>query len=201
MDLSTIRIDPDEAKARLDEYRQLVYENRTVEDEAITAGYRAAVRGLPVISLRRTFAAAGFHDDGLPRLAILNADATTCFAQWDGHDLLFSDHDRWGVNQGALVNKHSVRVQVAGDDMPQPVQGVSRRRRGQTIVPVVPPRFRPRTRSRLARRHILWEVDHWEPVPPEDPALLRHIRGDLWAVLATWNLTELERLVLSQRAS
>jgi hypothetical protein len=34
---------------------------------------------------------------------------------------------------------------------------------------------------------------------PVDPALLRHIRGDLWAVLAVWNLTDLERYVLSQR--
>jgi hypothetical protein len=37
-------------------------------------------------------------------------------------------------------------------------------------------------------------------VAPRDPALLRHVRGDLWAVLATWDLTELERLVLTQRA-
>jgi len=30
---------------------------------------------------------------------------------------------------------------------------------------------------------------------------LRHIRGDLWSVVAVWDLTELERLVLSQRIS
>jgi len=33
--------------------------------------------------------------------------------------------------------------------------------------------------------------------PPRDPALIRHIRGDLWAVLAVWDLTELERAVLA----
>jgi hypothetical protein len=36
-------------------------------------------------------------------------------------------------------------------------------------------------------------------MPPEDPALLKHIGGDLYAVLAVWNLTELERAVLSGR--
>ncbi|MGH3300400.1 MAG: hypothetical protein ACRDOK_01755 [Streptosporangiaceae bacterium] len=36
-------------------------------------------------------------------------------------------------------------------------------------------------------------------VPPRDPALLRWIRGDLWAVVAQWDLTELERAVLSSR--
>jgi hypothetical protein len=42
-------------------------------------------------------------------------------------------------------------------------------------------------------------VEEWTRVPPRDPALLRHIRGDLWVVLAVWDLTDLERLVLSQR--
>jgi hypothetical protein len=52
----------------------------------------------------------------------------------------------------------------------------------------------------LAALHVLWEVERWELVPPTDPALIRHIRGDLWAVLATWDLTEIERHVLAQRA-
>jgi hypothetical protein len=196
MELSTLDIDQDEARERLAEYQQLIYSERTAEDEAIAAGYRAAARGLPVISLARTIAAGGFHPDGLPRLAVLNADATECFARWDGTDLVFADRDDWYVNQGALVNRHSVRVPVAGDDMP-PKRA---RWRGTTIVPIVPPRHRPRTRARLGRRYILWEVEEWTRQPPRDPALLRHIRGDLWAVLATWDLTDLERTVLSQRA-
>jgi hypothetical protein len=43
----------------------------------------------------------------------------------------------------------------------------------------------------------LFEVDQWEPVPPTDPALLKHIAGDLYAVLAVWDLTELERAVIA----
>lgn len=30
-----------------------------------------------------------------------------------------------------------------------------------------------------------------------DPALLKHIGGDLWAVVAVWNLTDLEMAVLA----
>lgn len=70
--------------------------------------------------------------------------------------------------------------------------------RGKTIVPLVPPRHRPKN-SRIRNFHILWEVDEWTMVPPKDPALLRHIRGDLWSVQAIWDLSELERLVLTQR--
>jgi hypothetical protein len=43
-------------------------------------------------------------------------------------------------------------------------------------------------------------VEAWNEIPARDPALLRHIRGDLWAVLAVWDLTELERAVLGQRS-
>lgn len=205
MELEIIDIDPDEARVKLAEYQESLREDRNAEDAAIAAGYRAAARGLPVISLQRTIAAGGWHENGLPRMAAIRAAtlengismlATECFARWDGPDLVFSDRDDWRVNRGSLVNAHSVRVPVAGDDRP----AVSRRnwRAGRTMVPLIPPRFRPKPR-RLRHCHILWEVKSWDWIPPEDPALIRHIRGDLWSVLAVWELTELERLVLSQR--
>jgi hypothetical protein len=50
---------------------------------------------------------------------------------------------------------------------------------------------------------VLWEVEEWTwrttPRPPGDPALLRHVGGDIYAVEAIWDLTPLEQLVLSGR--
>lgn len=195
MDLTTLVIDKDDATERLREYEAQVLDERTAEDDAIRAGYRAAARGLPVISLSRAFATAGWFDDGLPRLAIVRADATLCRVELEWNRALVFDDltDQWRRNRGALVGEHTVRVPIVGE------QPAHRRFRGQTVVPTIPPRFRPRQR-RLAHRHILWEVTAWDPTPPTDPALLRHIRGDLWAVEAVWDLTPLERAVLSQRA-
>jgi hypothetical protein len=198
MDLAPLDISAEEATAKLAEYEQALYGERTAEDEAIAAGYRAAARGLPVISLQRAIASGGFHDSGLPRLAVIGAEATECYARWDGSALVFADRDDFNVNRGALVGAHSVRVPVAGDD--QPPHRASRWGTARTLVPLIPPDCRPRPR-RLRHCHILWEVDEWAMVAPRDPALLRHIRGDLWAVLAVWDLTELERLVLTQRAT
>lgn len=195
MNLSAIEISKDEALERLAEYQEALKTERNAEDEAIAAGYRAAARGLPVISLQRTVTAGGFHDDGLPRIAVIRADVTECFVRWDGNALVFSDRDGWNVNRGALVGAHSVRVAIPGDDVPARPRSWHA---GSTIVPLIPPRFRPRPR-RLRHCHILWEVEQWTRIPPRDPALLRHIRGDLWAVLAVWDLSELERLVLAQR--
>ena len=194
MDLATFVIPEAEAKAKVAEYRTLIAGERTVEDEAIARGYRAAARGLPIISLPRTIIAGGWHGNGLPKIAIAPADAAECFVRWDSGDLVFGDRDGWSVNRGALVGAHSVRVAIPGDDRPATQRWTS----ASTIVPIIPPEHRPR-RNRLRHRHILWEVEEWTRQPPRDPALLQHIRGDLWSVLAIWDLTELERYVLSQR--
>jgi hypothetical protein len=199
MDLASLDISRDEAREKLAEYEQALRENRTAEDEAIAAGYRAAARGLPVISLQRVIAAGGFHASGLPRLAVIGAGATECYARWDGSALVYADRDDRMANRGALVGAHSVRVPVAADDLPV-ANGHRTWNRGVSTVPLIPPRHRPKPR-RLRHCHILWEVEVWARVAPRDPALLRHIRGDLWAVLACWDLTELERLVLTQRAT
>lgn len=197
MQLAEFAVPRSEAEAKLAEYEGLILAERTREDQAILAGYRAAARGLPVISLPRTITAGGWHKDSLPKIGIAPADATECFVRWDSGDLVFADREGWNVNRGALVGAHSVRVAVPGDDRPFRMPGMAKWA-GSAVVPLIPPRIRPRAR-RLRHLHILWEVPEWKPVAPADPALLRHIRGDLWAVLATWDLTELERLVLSQR--
>jgi hypothetical protein len=192
MELNAIRVDPAEARAKLAEYAAVLAGERTAQDRALLLAYRAAARGLPVIGLQRTIAAGGFHPDGLPKLAVVRADATECYARWDGSDLVFADQPGRDVNRGALVGRHSVRVTIPGDDLPERRRWAS----GAALVPLIPPACRPRRAVR--RRHILWEVEEWRPVAPRDPALIYHLGGDLWVVYTTWDLTELERLLLTQ---
>lgn len=199
MDLATLDISPTEAAERLEEYTAAIRHERNAEDEAIAAAYRAAARGLPIISLTAAVEAGGFFDDGLPRLAVVRADARQCMVErsYRAHGVTYYEADYFtGRPVVSIVGASHVRLDgVALPDLP-PRGG---RTRGTTVVPPVPPRHRPR-RYRLSRCHILWEVEQWDPTPPHDPALLRHIRGDLWAVLATWDLTDVERHVLAQRA-
>jgi hypothetical protein len=189
MNLATIEIPEDEAKARLSEYQQALKQERNTEDEAIAQAYRAAARGLPIIQLSKAIQQGGFFDNGLPKLAIVRADAKECFVRVRSNELLYADNDR-PDNRGAKVGVHTVLVTL---DSPNHSWS-----RGKTVVPLIPPSHRPK-RYRLRAFHILWEVEKWAPVPPRDPALLRHIRGDLWAVLAAWELTPLEMAILSVR--
>jgi hypothetical protein len=66
----------------------------------------------------------------------------------------------------------------------------------KAMAPVIPPALRPA--HHLRNYHLLWEAE-WSriPRPPGDPALLKHVAGDLYAVLAVWDLTPLEQAVLA----
>jgi hypothetical protein len=194
MDLTTITVPEDVAEERVREYEVAVRERRDAEDQAILSAYKAAARGLPIIMLPQVIKAGGFFSDGhpvcprLPKLAIARADARTCWVDSRSNEIVYRDSNRV-QNRGALVAPHSVSVSVPGNRW---------WRSAQTIVPHVPPRHRPK-RGRIGSFHVLWEVEEWTNVAPIDPALLRHIRGDLWSVLAVWDLTDLERAVLSAR--
>lgn len=198
MDLHTITVDPDEAVAKLAEYESVLARERHATDTAIALAYRAAKAGRPIISLVDTIAAGGYHDNGFPRIAVCRADARECYVHYDTWRarqreqgaFIFADAPS-RLNYGAAVGAHTVRVVSHGD--------VPRRTTWQAHcrLPLIPPDMRPK-RPRLSRFHVLWEVESWTPEPPRDPALIRHVQGDLWVVHGVWELTELERLVLGQ---
>lgn len=201
MNLGTIEITPEEATERLAEIEAVLERERTAEDVALAQAYRAAKRGHGVISLKRAFDIAGMFPSGRPKLAIIRATVKRCRVDvdWRGEhqvDYSFSDADFRNEQRGALVGTFHVNVRGIAAERPEWSKQI---RQGTTIVPSIPAKCRPKLRN-LRHCHILWEVERWDPTPPVDPALVKHIRGDLWAVLATWDLTELERLVLTQRA-
>jgi hypothetical protein len=53
--------------------------------------------------------------------------------------------------------------------------------------------------ERPGRYWILWEAE-WEQRAPVDPLLLRRIHGGLFAVVAQWALSPVERVVLEAMA-
>jgi hypothetical protein len=192
VNITSIEISPDEAAERLAEYEKQMKTDRTREDEAIAMAYRAAKRGQPIIMLSEVIKAGGFFDHErpdrrLPRLAIARSTAKACWVRSDGSALVYSDNE-FVRRRSSTVGTHTVRV-------PDILEQRAWMRSGGTQAPPIPPRHRPRV-GRLHLFHTLWEVESWTMIPPRDPALLRHIRGDLWAVIATWDLTDLERAVL-----
>lgn len=199
MELATIEMPVEDAQARLDAYTRMITSERTAQDRRIIKGYETLARGGMIINLQESITAGGFFDDGLPKIAVASAAGTDCWVRREGGwsrdeaDFVFSIKSAdWDQNRGARVNANTVRVTV--HNAPKPKQQTWTAR---TIMPIIPPEHRP-AKDRLHLFHILWEVEAWELVAPQDPALLRRIDGDLWEVIATWDLTDLERAVLAR---
>jgi len=192
MDLATLSITKDQAREALVHYRKGVREfvdNK--EYAAIYKGLHRVVRGQNLIELSKVIAAGGEDEAHRPRLAVLRADQVVCsMVRFSDGEVVYGSGDS---GRHLAEARSRGRVILASGTLPRNNLTV----RGRSIVPLIPPQLMPK--GDLSRYHILWEAT-WEDVPA-DPALLQHLGGDLWAVLAVWDLTPLERAVLRGRGN
>lgn len=179
------------------------------EYEGLWRGYKAIAAGQQVIDLGQTMIAAGVQDDTLyPKLAICRANVRTCRVEMrgDGSAVFIDDAVRWttrarkvklpvatfpGYTTRWSQTDGTVRYSLTGS-----LEKTGWRDRATALVPLVPPHLHPR--GALVNYHILWDAV-WEPAPPKDPLLLKHLAGQLYAIVAQWDLSPLEQAVLRGR--
>lgn len=220
MNLSEINVDKATAQNALDEYRESVKnalqmeveeaESRAVKrriemetaDKQILEGYRALANGRQVISLRASLMAGGEDSDHRPRLAVARADEPRIrMTRFDGgrvdyDPMVRTDRNGWSTEAWPRSGLTSRRWEFLGLLPETTFKGTRRHIQFEAMAPHIPPHLRPKT---LDRYTLLWEAN-WEKLAPVDPALLRQVAGDLYVVVATWDLTELERAVLNARS-
>jgi len=159
-------------------------------DEEIRRTYQLIAQGRTVIRALDSIRAAGFIDTrfALPKLALIRADAAHCHLTMDRDGSAQFSMDRWPQE------RHWRRTVILprGTFPPRTDRSLA-----EAIVPMVPIHLRPK--RGLQNYHILFEAE-WQRVVPKDPMLLRRLgKGDLWLVLAAWDLTEVERAALAAR--
>lgn len=191
MQTETIELDRGKALELYRKYREHQHWSTPIDAE-IQRTYRLIAQGRVVIKALASIAAAGLGEDGYPKLAICRADVETCHLQ-----ILANGGMRMASKNWARDTETRCYIDFPAGTFPpvrRPEFGWSRR---QALVPLVPVHLRPK--RGLANYHILWEAI-WRPEPPVDPMLLRRCgKGDLWLVLAAWDLTEVERAALAAR--
>lgn len=197
MNVALLTIEEEKAKDYYEQYRDSVKEarneDRVAEDRMMRDAFKYAVEGKPLIHLTDSMRQAGADDLGRPRLAICRASQDWAHLQrWERG--AFEISERPWPNSRANVYV-SIRRFPEGTlpEGPRIPYG-----RWRAMVPNVPPSLRPR--FKLGNYHVLYEAE-WIPFrqvrAPRDPFLLKHVGGELYAVLAAWDLTEIERAVLS----
>lgn len=193
MQVETISVDREKARELYRDYKKHVHWSEPIDDE-IRRAYRLIAQGRVIIKALESIKNAGVNEEGYPKLAICRADVEG--ARVDIHQngaATMTDDERisWGRPRNASPQRWF--------DWPAGSFQVTRRTTTRALarIPVIPIHLRPR--RGLQNYHVLWEAE-WHPVPPRDPYLLRRIGiGDMWMVVAAWDLTEVERAAMAAR--
>lgn len=201
MNVDTIKMDPVEARRLYQEYmvsrkvghiqdEKKLADRHTEEDKAVIASYKAIADGKTILNIIDVMRSSGMSASWQPRLAIVRADAKTVWFRYKHEHWVFS-MDRWPSD--TYANRRWDFSEDVFEDVDPDVFG---KNAIQAVVPTIPPAYRPR--GRMYPYYLLWEPI-WSKRPPKDPILLRIVKWPIFAVIAQWDLTEVERGVLEGR--
>lgn len=175
-----------EAYAKWREYRTALKTRKEQYLGELASAYYQLSRGRKVLDLEESFRLAGLNAEGLPHLAITRADQRLVFLSClNAGEFVFERQENFWRRKAV----QAIRGGVLTSDW-----GKFRYNNFSAAVPLIPPQHLPK--GSLYKYHLLWEVDTWRPEPPRDPILLKQISGNLFVVMAQWDLTELERSVM-----
>lgn len=208
MNINAITMDKDEATrkyfAAINERHADAFE---YHQQCATA-YDLLAQGAKLIRLSRAIQSGGLKENGLPNLAIARADRKEVFFRWRRNNPMATFDTNinpvWGRRWPGLVTTVDMGQQHTDHTTLKNADGSihtwDKDRSGYALVPAVPADVRPEN-GQLKDWFILWEVDHWAEQSriaraSTDPYLLQHIGGDLYAVIAEWDLTEIEKAIL-----
>ncbi len=211
MEVEQLTLPKEKAETEFTALRQALKQNATLRKEQIRrdmlAVYGHLRHGKKVIDIYESFQKAGLNKDGDPKLAICRADAKQCYCyKFKDGSALFADQ-RWitvprktfaDIRLPAGTFKWiPLKPEIPLDNWQNDIKG---NKNIETPVPIIPAKILVNEVNVLLKNyHILWEVEEWKPVPPKDPILLKQLTPNLFGVLATWNLTALERAIIRGR--
>jgi hypothetical protein len=205
-----VTLDKTDALAKFNEYKAALRVSRSQHDRMMKAVYGALSEGLGVINPRAAIVKAGVEPENYhPRLALSRADRDTVFFRrnhWS-NVAYFSSSERFFLsapNKSAQAKRDQFVFGVG--TLPRVAEGKQWEiplylETVKATVPIIPPEHRPQTGA-LGEYSILWEVEKWESLPkpqrpPGDPMLLKPLaQTGLYAVMAHWDLTDVEKMVL-----
>lgn len=201
----------DKAKAAQEykEYSEAVKKNKDAAYlRDLKVAYGQLRRGHPILDVWQSFAETGLDVNGDPKIAIARADwtevtLTKLRPTETRFQAIFSNkhrepHRHWRNDKLLDITVDDVTVPNGTWLLKLDANGRPLRSELRTKTPIIPARFVPS--HGLSNYHILWEVEKWDIVtPPKDPLLLKRVSPNVFAVLAAWELTDLERAVLRGR--
>jgi hypothetical protein len=199
MHTEKIVVDRAEAAVLFRKYKEHAAYSDPIDWE-IQRTYDLLAKGKVIIRALESIKQAGLNREFLPKLALAPATAEYCYlTRWSTGQIEMTPHGR-----DSRAKRHTHYFPADTFSFPAesfPMNYTGKQRSGRSdhkaLLPIIPIHLRPK--RGIANYHVLFEAE-WTRTPPRDPYLLRRIgKADLWLVVASWELTEVEMAALSTR--
>jgi len=199
-DISKIKMPKDQAREEWKKYVEVLKKRKENYLKVMKQAMYHMKNGKELIDIYKIMKDAGLNENNQPRLAIARADFKEVF---------FEKRDEGSGRFGKSEWNSQVEWNKDMVDLPQNTFEHHWKRIGEerwnienklikTKVPIVPVEILPD--GKLSNYYILWETNEWEELPEtKDPILLKRISENLFAILGSWDLTELEQSIIGGR--
>lgn len=200
MDLKKVTLKTEDAEAEYKKYLEVVKTRKEKQYEDLKKVYRALSKGYKVIDIFKAFEDTG-SENNHPRIALARADSREVFFRKEvggGGRFTVGDTNDWQFRETAAD------VVIPGGLLPEwelvdPARGRGnfniKDRNITTKVPVIPGHLLPE--GKLENYYILFEADEWNPIAAtDDPYLLKRINANTFIVLAEWDVSDVEKIVM-----
>lgn len=206
MEVEELAISPEEVKNELETLKKGIKEGYISKRSKLVRDLLAIYGHLEhkgeIIDVYSSFKKAGLTKEGHPKLAIVRADSR--FAH------LYKKKSGGAIFARERKDEWNTHASFKEGDVELPSQTYEwiklEEKFWKTVTPMIPPRIAIAVSAKITpyHYHILFEAEYWasDPEPPRaprDPILGRMLTPNMFAVYATWDLTELERKVLLGR--
>ncbi len=191
-----IKMPKEQAKEEWKKYVELLKTRKEKYLETMKKAHYEMKKGNELIDVYKVMQQVGLNEENEPKLAIARADIKeVIFKKRDSGTGTFEMEEGW--------NRSGWKTDV---ELPQDTFKIHWEREGEstwklekekirTKIPIIPAELVPE--GDLKNYYILWEPLEWQELPEtKDPILLKRISQNLFVVLGSWDLTELEQSII-----
>jgi len=208
MELEELEVERQEVETELTNIKTAIKEGyitrRTALARDLLAVYGHLKHGGKIVDIYKAFSKAGLDEDGHPKISIAPFNAKWCYLykKRNGGAIFSSTNkDTWQI----YAVKANGDIALPADTYDWDSETQKKGTRWKCVSPIVPPRVLTIASAKLTPQHyhIIFEPEIWSkakvPTPPRDPILGKMLTPNIFGVVATWDLTELERSIIRGR--
>jgi len=196
-----IKMPKEQAKAEWKKYVELLKKRKEKYLETMKKAHYEMKKGKELIDVYKIMKDSGLNKNKEPKLAIARADIKeVIFKKRDSGTGTFEMEEGWnrsGWKTDIELPQKTFKIhwdRRTNQDGTQSRWEIEKERI-KTKVPIIPAELVPE--GDFKDHYIIWEPLEWQELPEtKDPILLRRISQNLFVILGSWDLTELEQSII-----